>query len=328
MKHLVKNIAVLWFSVLFILLSINSSYAEEIYMLKAITATSTKTVELELDKKTNQLFTQSDLEIYKSIWNIAEIVENEENKVILKMNSDIEKNTSYSLISVSAIEWNIIFKTWNDILGKEIQNTTLEWSNQWIKSILIKDQRTIVLNFIQNIWAEDLEFQLLKTLEVEKIISLTDSTKIKATLKTEMLNNEEYLWTLTYLETSTFNKVEISKGIYYFKTGELVKYEWPTEEELALENTTVDNLSLEESLMQALNETTDSNLSEWETELQSELNSAAEDPANTEKTQLENLALSQKETPDTGAETWVILLATFIINTFYYLSRRKKNTLA
>ena len=80
--------------------------------------------------------------------------------------------------------------------------------------------------------------------------------------------------------------------------------------------------------MKALNETDSSNLGDWEKELQEELNSAAEDPANKEKTQLENLALSQKETPDTGAETWVILLATFIINTFYYLSRRKKITLA
>ena len=328
MKHLVKNIAVLWFSILFILLSIKSSYAEETYMLKSINATSTKTVELELDKKTNQVFTQSDLEIYKSIDNTAKKDTLEENKIVLNLLNDMEKNTSYSLISISAIEWNIIFKTWDDIMLKEIQNTALETGGQWIKSILIKDQKTLILTFTQNIWDGELEFQLLKTLEVEKIITLADSKKIKATLKTEMLNNEEYLWTLTFLETSSLSKIEISKGIYYFKTWELVKYEWPTEEELALENNTEDDLSLEESLMKALNETDSSNLGNWEKELQEELNSAAEDPANKEKTQLENLALSQKETPDTGAETWVILLATFIINTFYYLSRRKRITLA
>jgi len=34
------------------------------------------------------------------------------------------------------------------------------------------------------------------------------------------------------------------------------------------------------------------------------------------------------QTPDTGAETWVLIIATLFINTFYYLSRRKKSVLA
>jgi hypothetical protein len=83
--------------------------------------------------------------------------------------------------------------------------------------------------------------------------------------------------------------------------------------------------------MNALNNPSELNqgeLSDGEKELQDELNSAAEDPENSEKTQLEKLALSQKETPDTGAETWVIVIATFIINTFYYYSRRKKAIIA
>ena len=49
---------------------------------------------------------------------------------------------------------------------------------------------------------------------------------------------------------------------------------------------------------------------------------------NKEQTQLEKLALETKETPDTGAETWVLIFGTFIINTFYFLSRRKKNKIA
>ena len=100
----------------------------------------------------------------------------------------------------------MIFKTGDDIMLKEIQNTALETGVQWIKSILIKDQKTLVLTFTQNIWDGELEFQLLKTLEVDKIITLADSKKIKATLKTEMLNNEEYLGTLTFLETSSLSK--------------------------------------------------------------------------------------------------------------------------
>ena len=60
-------------------------------MLKSINATSTKTVELELDKKTNQTFTKSDLEIYKSIDNTAKKDTLEENKVVLNLFLDLEK---------------------------------------------------------------------------------------------------------------------------------------------------------------------------------------------------------------------------------------------
>jgi len=331
MKHLVKNIAVLWFSVLFLLLSIKSSYAEETYTLNSITATSTKTVELEFDKKNNQSFDESDLEIYKSINNTVEKDEKETNKIILKLESNIEKNTSYSLISLSSINWDMIFRTSDNVIWEEIQNNWLDSDIEWIKSILIKDPQTVILTFLQDIDTDDFEFQFLKTLEVSKVFTIIDTNKIKVTLKWEMLNNEEYLSTVTYFQNKSFKKITISKGVIYFTTWELKKYEWPSQEEIQADLDSENNLSLEESLMKALNESESSNswdLDASENEFKNELNSASEDPANNEKTQLEELALSQKETPDSGAETWVILLATFIINTFYYLSRRKKVTLA
>lgn len=327
MKHLTKSIAVFWFSILFILLSIKSSYAAETYALKNIEATTTKTVDLNFDKKITKDFTQSDLEIYKSIDNKATRVENEKNKIVLELNNNIEKNSSYSLISLSSIEWNIIFKTGDDILLKEIENTDLENGSQWIKSILIKDSKHLVLTFSQNINSWDLEFQLLKSLEVQRINTIANSSKIKAILKWELLNNEQYLWTLTFLETNSFEKADITKWINYFKTGNLAKYTWPTAEELNQESVKNNDKELEKSLIDELNKSSDLNRNETN-KIKEELNSAAQDPANKEKTQLEKLALSQKETPETGAETWIILLATFIINTFYYISRRKSRNVA
>ncbi len=323
MKHLMKNIAIISCSVVLILLSVRSTYAAEDYTLKNIIATSTKTIELELDKNINKSFTKSDLEIYKSIDNKSSKIETEENQILVELTNPIEKNTLYSLISISSVEWNIIFKTGNDILLKEIQNNNLEFGEQWIKSILIKDSKTLLLTFSKNVDGSYLEFQLLKSLEVEKIRSIPETNKIKVTLKSQMLNNEEYLGVLTFLETDDLDKIEISKGINYFTTDELIKYEWPSEEELALEYELSSNISLEQELMDALSNSEWFNLDTKE-ELTQELNSAAEDPNNQEKTQLEELALSQKETPDTGAETWVLVILTFIINTFYLISRRKK----
>jgi len=62
-------------------------------------------------------------------------------------------------------------------------------------------------------------------------------------------------------------------------------------------------------------------------EIKEELKSASNNPKKEELTQLEKLALKSKETPDSWAETSILIFLTFIINTFYFLSRRKKNKL-
>lgn len=327
MKHLIKNIAVLWISTLFIFLSIESSYAGDTNTLKSITATSTKTVELKLDKKVNKIFTDGDLEIYRFIKNNATIVKWETNKVLLKLTKPLEKNTSYSLISVSSLEWDIIFKTGDELTLKEIENTELEPNKQGIKNVLIKDSSNLVLTFSQDIDSKDLEFQLLKTFEVDKIKNLIDTDKIEASLKKEMLNNQDYLWTITFLENSKSEKLEILKWINYFKTGELPKYKAPFSEELDKQKDSNADISLEEELKNALAKSTGS-VSKENKDLLNELNSASDKPINNKKTQLEKLALSQKEIPETGAETWILLLATFIINTFYFISRKKKRNIA
>jgi hypothetical protein len=56
-----------------------------------------------------------------------------------------------------------------------------------------------------------LEFQLYKTIEVQKIKKAFDSTIIKVLLKNKMENNSELLGTLTYLETKSSKKVQIEK---------------------------------------------------------------------------------------------------------------------
>jgi hypothetical protein len=57
------------------------------------------------------------------------------------------------------------------------------------------------------------------------------------------------------------------------------------------------------------------------------MNSAGEE-VSLEKMSVEEVALQAVETPDTGAETWVLLLGTLIINSLFYFSRRKQSSLA
>jgi hypothetical protein len=222
-------------------------------------------------------------------------------------------------MSIFWVEWDIIFQTWDDILWKEIENNDLDGREQWIKSIKIIKSNVIELSFIKNIEVDDLEFQLLETIEIDKIKSISDDNKIKILLKWKILKNSEYVWTLTYLEWTKLWKIDIEKGIYYFLSKKIKEYNKTLDDTFVLE-------SLEDTLKNALAESKENNqyeLLDSEKELQ-ELNSAWDDPENAEQTQLEKLALAQMETPDTGAETWVLIFATFILNTFYFLSRRKK----
>jgi hypothetical protein len=101
MKHLIKNIGVAIFSILFIILSIKSSYAGENYSLIKIVATSNQTLDLELDKNNNDTsFLKSDLGIYKSLENIPTKNIEDSSKVQIELTSLIERNTSYSLMSI------------------------------------------------------------------------------------------------------------------------------------------------------------------------------------------------------------------------------------
>lgn len=326
-----KNILVLIFSILFISFSIKSSYAEGTLKLIEINSTSNKTVELKFDKTINNYEElKSDLEIYRSLNNIAKKDENDSKKIILNLDSEIEGNTSYSLLSISGIEWNILFKLGNKISWEEIQNSDLVWENQWIKSILIKSSQIIELNFLENIDSPDLEFQLYKTIQVDKIKKSLDSENIKVLLKKELKNNSEYIGTLTYIETGELEKNQVEKGIYYFSTKVLKEYDPLLDVELLENNNIPENeKSLEDTLINALDDSKSLNydkweLLDWENEIEEELKSSSDNKEDEEKTQLEKMALNQKETPDSGAETLVLIFGTFILSTLYFLSRRKK----
>jgi hypothetical protein len=141
-----------------------------------------------------------------------------------------------------------------------------------------------------------------------------------------MENNSELLGTLTYLETKSSKKVQIEKWIYYFSTKELRKYD-PLADQYFLKNS--GNQSLEDTLTNALDNSRELNFENWElldseNEINRELESAKEKDIDDKKTQLEQMALRQKQTPESWAETWVLIFVTFIVNTFYFLSRRKR----
>ncbi len=337
MKYL-KNILVIISISTALLLSIKSGYAaEETYNLKTITATSTQSLEIELNKsvgiKDNNL--NSDLKVYQDR-SVRDSIKDTTNPKMVKVNltDPLTKGDSYSILSISWVEWSIEFKIWNSLENYEVQNGSLDGEEQGIERIMIADASTIEITFLQELADEEFDFKVYKDIAVDSMTLGDTDSMIDVVLKDALEDNSDYVGTVTLFEGGS-DKIDVDSGIYDFITDTLEKYtpkKVTTTLSGELDNVDLgedetDEKSLEETLLAAL-EGTSSNeggeLLEWEQEINYELNSAGEDPANRENTQLENLALGTSETPDTGAETWVLIIATFIINTFYFLSRRKK----
>ena len=72
------------------------------------------------------------------------------------------------------------------------------------------------------------------------------------------------------------------------------------------------------------------NISETEVELLAapDVSLEKDAAAESETGNIETIAMTATETPATGAETWVIIFATLIINTFFFLARKKKVQMA
>lgn len=348
MKYL-KNTLVLASVFVALWFSIQSWHAaEEVYNLKSITPTSTQSVEIELNKNVwiKEKDIMSDLKIYqdRAVKDSIKDISNTR-MVEVSLIDALTKGDSYSILSISGVEWSIEFTIWNSLDNHEIPNGSLDGEEQGIESILITDPSTIQIVFLQELADEEFDFKIYKDIAVESMTTGSNDSTIDVLLKDSLEDNSAYVWTVTLFEWGA-DKIDIDSGIYDFTTDTLDKYsaksvgesllwELGLTDDMASElmdsevlGSQTDEESLEATLLAALEGVTQSDNGEellsWEEEINFELNAAWEDPANRENTQLENLALSSGETPDTGAETWVLVIATFIINTFYFLSRRKR----
>jgi len=341
-----KNILVLISISAALLLSIKSGYAatDEMYNLKSITATSTQTLEIELNKSVgiNAKNIESDLKVYQDR-SVRDSIKDTTNPKMVEvtLSEPLTKGDSYSILSISWVEGSIEFTIGNSLENHEVQNGALDGEQQGIQKIMIVDPSTIEITFLQELTDEEFDFKVYKDIEIDSMKAGATESIIDVVLKDSLEDNSDYVWTVTLFEGGS-DKIDVDSGIYDFMTDTLNKYStkeatttlsWESEnlddsEEESSEESLTDEQTLEETLLAALEGTSSDDesteLLAWEEEINYELNSAGEDPANRENTQLENLALSTSETPDTGAETWVLVIATFIINTFYFLSRRKK----
>lgn len=219
----------------------------------------------------------------------------DQNKLVMNLAKDLEKNKTYSLLTILWPEANIDFAIWDSLEGFEISNTKNinSWA-QWLNRILIKDSKTIELYFNSIVTEEEFEYKILDEQKISEITaSWSNVFNIKLDWKLEKVTN--YLVMVLTLKDRKWKEVVMDEDLFELKTDENLK-----DAEVITEEKT--------ELKEAVNSENDKKIeADW---------------ANTGTWNLENVALTVPETPDTWTETNVLILFTFIINTFIFFRKK------
>ncbi len=263
------------------------------YEVKKVDVKDDKTMDVSLNDEVQ--FTQWkitwDIKVLKDISISMSSKDFEElSKVVLTLDKSLEKNANYSLLSIFWADWSIDFTTWENISWVELVNSeSVDISEQWIVKVNIVNPTTVEVYFSEDLEWEEFEFKLLKEVNIDSLSSIWKNN-ITVKLSSRLESATDYMLVLVSLTDSNWLELSFDEDIFDFSTpDELVKTKVTEDEAAAL------------SLNSAWDET---NL---------------EDNDNF----IDNVASNVTETPDTWAETWVLLFGTFILNTFYYFYRKK-----
>lgn len=205
-------------------------------------------------------------------------------KVTLNLASELYKNSAYSLIWVMWAEGNIDFEIWETFSGEKI-NPNFYNEDKIIQKIIIVNSKTIEVYYSYQITEWLFEFKLLSELGVESISSKGNNV-LDVNLSTALEKSSSYILMLSSLENIDGKELTFSESLYDFSTNST----------LTAKSSTV----VEKNIEKVVSSTTETN------------------------SNMEDVSLNAAETPDAGAETWFVMLLTFIFSTMYFVRNKFK----
>lgn len=320
MKHIQKIIAFVVLIGIFHISYGDSMKVEEVKVLDAntLSVTLSENPNLDAGEVKGEITILNDVAMRGAV-----LSESNENTVELMLEDAITPETSYSLLTISGADGSIEFTTPKDVEGF-IATNAITGDTQNITSIEVLDEKTLNITYNKTVSSSAYEYKLLaesKVVKIEKPDYFVPELIIS--LEPPLSSNKNYILMFIEMQDVDGNFLEFDTGIYDFKTEEITPVEVPQENTdtpvMLEENTDNTETSVEENM------DTPVETSEENTNTPDELNAAPEMSLEKDAS-MDTLeaAKNVSETPDTGAETWVLIIATLVINTFYYLSRRKK----
>lgn len=329
MKHLQKIIAII------VIIGLTQiSYGGNIWVDK-ISIIDANTISVMLSDNPN-------LEVGEVQWEItilndisirgSVVSDTSENKIEVMLVDPILPSTKYSLLTISGADGSMDFETPDNVEWYQAVNLNVG-AGQDIDSIEILDDRTVIISYTQNVSSNAYQYKLLAENLVTKIEKPDYFLpELVITLEPPLVSNKNYILMFIDMQDTSGNYLEFDVGIYDFATEDIVSPEQINQEMLDSGETnnvelTLDNESDTMTGSEVNNSINDSMLID-EIGADINLDAANQDSLLDIEIDVADVAIMVTETPDTGAQTWVLIIATLFINTIYYLSRRKKAVLA
>jgi len=254
-------------------------------------------------------------------------------KISLSLPYALEVNTSYSLLTLFWAEGSIDFTTGEELVGQQITNQDIIGDYQTIESITIVDETTLELVYTTDVIDSIFEYKLLSELQVTSIENTTmEDNRITLYLEKDIVPAKDYILIVLSLMGQDGKEIELDNSIFDFMSPEYIEQqigvqEQQDQEEIS-EHLEEDSVTAAQDAIrariEARNQEKDNEEQEHEEQEHEEQEielTAAGPEIDSPLTQ--NVAMLAESTPDTGAETWVLLLLTLFINTFFHFSRRK-----
>lgn len=226
----------------------------------------------------------------------------ETSKIVLNLKDSLIPNSSYNLLSVFWVDWNIDFNLWDELNLVDIANPeNIVWI-QWISRLVIFDSKTIEVYFNDPIDSTEFEFKLFRESKVEYINN--EAGKLSLTLNDNLDKSSNYLLMLISLKDSSWTDLQFEEEIYDFVTTDTL---W--EKSIDIMDTFIKSDNGE--IIPTLDGIVDNNL-----------NTALEWSENTMSWELNTVALNAAVTPKSWPETWILILLTILVNIFIFARKK------
>lgn len=270
------------------------------YDIENIEVTNDKTVNFSLGKDVQlaDKYSNSDVKVLEDLEVLSSSKSFEDQtKLTLSLGRELKANYSYSILTLFWAEWNMDFKLWNDIKWIKLENTL----DTWIKSILIKNSKTIELTFVKPIVWDEFDFKILREIPIDKVVK-NEKWGLTVTILEKFIEKTNYMVVAISLKDKLWTLLSFEEGIYDFKSPDILVKLDPT-------NTSTWSTNKEQWVQTW-------SLNAWSWALQSLSNSWSEN------SELERIALNAAKTPDTWADSSILILLTLVSSAI--VSFRKK----
>lgn len=288
-----KNKIIIWIVLSFAILTFANAETLN-YKIQGITKDSDNKLNVTFDQALTASGVSGDIKVFKDL-DIVDVKKDENlpSKLNITLWNDIKIWNTYNVFAVFWVDTSADFMV-EDWLAVKMLSKAPE--TQWIVRVAFKDSKTMELYFKDSLTWSDYEFKLLEEYSVTDIS--TSSWSLLVTTSTPLENDSNYIFMVVSLSDNLWNEYKVNESIYDFTLWNPQINEETKNLNSASENLNVDTPQTESSMTWNLN-FENGNL--WN---------------------IETIANKTTQTPDTWAETWVLMLLTLIINSIYFLTRK------